>query len=188
MHRSITALGMSIVGYVECSLCRILSGARGPSDLPSSRRYHDSRDLIKALRNVLRDAHEPTKTGSVNGVSAPRPRDGGRHRRGRPDEVFICSAGWAGLLVRTGDGLTSEIVQQSSIGTWVLNRFDGSCSLRRRGSAPLLLHHPWGWTASLGVTGAARPRSFALTSAAVPRVLSLTWCGNEFLDLLPSMK
>lgn len=80
------------------------------------------------------------------------------------DEVFIRSSRWAGLLVGAGNGLTSEIVQERNIGTWMLNRFDGACRLRRRGSAALLLHHPWGWTASVEVTGAARPRSFGLTS------------------------
>ncbi len=82
------------------------------------------------------------------------------------DEVFIRSAKWAGLLVGAGAGLASDMVQANNIGTWMFNRFDDACALRRRsGAAALFLHHPWGWTATADFVGAGQPRSFQLTNA-----------------------
>jgi len=82
------------------------------------------------------------------------------------DEVFIRSAKWAGLLVASGAGLTSETVQEGNVGTWMFNRFDGAGRLRRRtGSAALFLYHPWGWTGTGEVTGSTDARSFRLTSS-----------------------
>jgi M6 family metalloprotease-like protein len=80
------------------------------------------------------------------------------------DEVFIRSDGWAGVLAPSGSGLTSSVVHQGNIGTWMLNAFDGAERLRRRGAgAALLLHHPWGWTATATVGGS--PLAFELPSA-----------------------
>jgi M6 family metalloprotease-like protein len=78
------------------------------------------------------------------------------------DEVFIRSAGWAGLLGASGAGLTSRIVTPTAIATWNLNAFDGGGRLRRSGGhAGVLLTHPWGWT---GVT-AASATEFDMVSA-----------------------